>query len=311
MWNYRRKIILALLESEDHTPPVQPNTDLLTRDREFLLPLLKQYPKCYWIWNHRIWLLEQSATHYNNHPVYIRSLWRSELNLVKLMLSRDRRNFHGWDYRRMIVARLRRWEAEQQDDTAVAQDAKKLQISKIPSLLESELSYTEEMIRADLSNFSAWNTRSKLIPSVLDERAASQDQRRAFFEAEIAFLKDGLMLDPPDQSMWKYHQYLMYVLMTAPQESGPASEIWVSFTDADRKQIFAREIADFKELLEDTKDCKWLYQNLLQYSGQYLRLDGGTRMLTTAEMREWLAQLKTLDPLRIGHWNDLGKTLNL
>lgn len=50
------------------------------------------------------------------------------------------------------------------------------------SAVETEFAYTTKMINADLSNFSAWHNRSKLIPRLLDERKADDEARRNFLD---------------------------------------------------------------------------------------------------------------------------------
>lgn len=128
----------------------------------FILPLLKDYPKCYWIWNYRRWILELAIEHL---PVATaRRVWEEELGLDSMMLTRDRRNYHAWAYRRYLVAKL---------ESAVLGGK---------SMVEEEFDYTTRMTRTDLSNFSAWHNRSKLIPRLLDERGASDAARRAFFD---------------------------------------------------------------------------------------------------------------------------------
>lgn len=93
-----------------------------------------------------------------------RRLWQEELALVGMMLVKDRRNFHGWGYRRIVVAHL---ESPALEGT---------------SAVETEFAYTTKMINADLSNFSAWHNRSKLIPRLLDERKADDEARRNFLD---------------------------------------------------------------------------------------------------------------------------------
>lgn len=307
IWNDRRRILQHILSDKSSASP-ETTAKLLSSDLAFLLPLLKLYPKCYWIWNHRLWLLEQYSVHLPASAA--RKAWQGELALVGMMHARDSRNFHGWDYRRIVVERLRRFEteaaAQETDDTLAGKEQETSQ-DPATSLVESEFAYTRKMVAQNLSNFSAWHARSKLIPLVLAARNASPADRRALFVTELSYLKEALLMDPYDQSLWKYHQYLMFVLMSAPD----ASQTWVEFRDEDREQLLSAEIADFKELLDDTTDCKWLYLNLVQYTAQYLGLNGRNKTAPTAELRDWMQRLKDLDPLRIGRWNDLERTLNL
>lgn len=106
---------------------------------EFLFSRLREFPKCYWIWNHRKWCLTTSPK-----PNY-----KYELKLVTLMLERDARNFHGWQYRRAVVASIEK-------------------MMKHPGALDkSEFAYTTAKINNNFSNFSAWHNRTKLIPRML------------------------------------------------------------------------------------------------------------------------------------------------
>jgi len=136
--------------------------DLIKADLEFIFPLMVEFPKCYWIWNYRLWLLKEGNKRLN--PDVARELWTRELVLVGKMLTRDSRNFHGWGYRRTVASQL--------ESSAL----------RGKSIVESEFEYTTKMIRASLGNFSAWHHRSKLIPRLLDERHASDDARRQFLE---------------------------------------------------------------------------------------------------------------------------------
>jgi len=147
------------LTAESHDSQI---LDIIRLDLQFLLPLLIQFPKCYWIWNHRVWLLEQ-ATHLLP-AAKARPLWEEELRLAGKMLSRDSRNFHGWGYRRTIVDHL---ESDKLNGKSMARD---------------ELDYTTRMISTNLSNFSAWHNRTKLISRILDERSADEDERRAMLD---------------------------------------------------------------------------------------------------------------------------------
>lgn len=119
-------------------------------------------PKCYWIWNYRIWILQQAIERLQ--VATSRRIWEEELGLVEKMLNKDKRNFHAWGYRRHVVAQL---------ESPSLGGA---------SMVETEFEYTTKMIRQDLSNFSAWHRRSKLIPRLLDERHADDMVRQDFLE---------------------------------------------------------------------------------------------------------------------------------
>lgn len=123
-----------------------------------------KFPKCYWLWNYRVWLLEQANQRLDVDIA--RELWNRELILVGKMLVKDSRNFHGWGYRRKVVSEL---------------ESSKLHGK---SMVEAEFEYTTKMIHGDkgLSNFSAWHRRSKLIPRLLDERNADNNTRRKFLD---------------------------------------------------------------------------------------------------------------------------------
>jgi geranylgeranyl transferase type-2 subunit alpha len=128
----------------------------------FTIPLLLDYPKCYWIWNHRSWILQQAIRRLSVGAA--RRIWEEELGLAGKMLTKDRRNFHAWGYRRKVVAQL---------------EGKALEGK---SMAESEFRYTTSMIHVDLSNFSAWHTRSQLFARLLKERGADAATRKKFLD---------------------------------------------------------------------------------------------------------------------------------
>ena len=136
--------------------------ELISADLAFLFPLLRKFPKCYWIWNYRLWVLEEASNLLPEDNSI--AFWLQELGLVGKMLNLDSRNFHGWGYRRIVVAAL---------ESHQSRTKKPLQ-----STTEQEFQYTTQMIEANLSNFSAWHNRSKLIPRLLNEQAADGAARQ-------------------------------------------------------------------------------------------------------------------------------------
>lgn len=135
---------------------------MLRSELAFTIPLLMDSPKCYWIWDYRLWTLRQAT---QRLPLAVaRRIWEEELGLVGKMLARDQRNFHAWGYRRHVVAQL--------ESPSLAGH----------SLVEPEFEYTTAKIQDDLSNFSAWHNRSQLIPRLLKEREATDEARKRFLD---------------------------------------------------------------------------------------------------------------------------------
>lgn len=174
IWNYRRRTLRHLLADAQvvaESPSeagnsFEPVVKIIDEDLVFLLPLLRKFPKCYWIWNYRLWLLEE-ASRLLPRPM-ARNVWDQELSLVGKMLTLDNRNFHGWGYRRTLIKAL---------------ESPALQVSDgHTQLTQQEFDYTTIMINTSLSNFSAWHQRSKLIPRLLEERQAPPEARRQMFD---------------------------------------------------------------------------------------------------------------------------------
>lgn len=281
---------------------------MLRSELAFTIPLLMEFPKCYWIWNYRLWVLQQAVQRLDV-PV-ARRIWEEELGLVGKMLTRDRRNFHAWGYRRHVVAKL------ESADLAGK------------SLVPAEFEYTTKMIRVDLSNFSAWHNRSKLIPRLLKEQGAGDAERKKLLDdgrqtdhmaivrgespvadcvgetPELKLIRDALNVGPEDQSLWYYHQFLMLnVFNTLGSES-----MAPNLSTAERVAYVNREMDDIKDLLEDYDDIKWLYEALVEYTVALSRVE--SRKLTGEELgqlREWLGKLEELDPMRRGRWADARK----
>lgn len=141
--------------------------DLISDDLDFLLPLLRKFPKCYWIWNYRLWVLGEATRLLSASDA--RAYWQRELDLASKMLSLDSRNFHGWGYRRVVVEAL--------------EGGKLSSEAKSNSQIEEEFAYTTKKIESNLSNFSAWHNRSKIIVRLLDERKADDAARIRFLDS--------------------------------------------------------------------------------------------------------------------------------
>nr|XP_036584108.1 Geranylgeranyl transferase type-2 subunit alpha [Colletotrichum truncatum]KAF6793497.1 Geranylgeranyl transferase type-2 subunit alpha [Colletotrichum truncatum] len=254
----------------------------------FTIPLLLEFPKSYWIWKYRSWLLQQ-AIDLLPKPM-ARRIWEEELGLVSKMLTKDRRNFHAWGYRRTVVSTL---ESQVLDGT---------------SMVEPEFEYTTKMINVDLSNFSAWHNRTNLIPRLLEERRADDKARQKFLDDELNLVREALNVGPEDQSLWYYHQFLILDLT----ESDGRPKIAPNIPQEEKAAYVKREIDDIKELAEDYDDIVGIYKALLDYTRALPQIEG--RQLSddeTEDLKTWMAKVRQLDPMRSGRWSDLERECGL
>lgn len=135
IWNYRREILI-----NNYSNNKEIYEDILNQDLNFVLIQLKKFPKCYWIWNHRRWLLFELVK-------LDKINWNYEFSIICKLLDLDQRNFHGWHYRRFIIENM---ELQYENNLI-----KKLEINL------NEFNYTTLKIEKDFLNFSAWHNRSK------------------------------------------------------------------------------------------------------------------------------------------------------
>ncbi|KAL8938673.1 MAG: hypothetical protein Q9216_003764 [Gyalolechia sp. 2 TL-2023] len=297
IWNYRRLILRSFFTQgrkveTSSGPDFETVRQYIVDDLAFLLPLLRKFPKCYWIWNYRLWLLDEASRLLPSAVAY--QLWHKELALVGKMLSLDSRNFHGWGYRSRVVEEIEKLSAEADSTNS--------------SMTESEFNYTTKMIETNLSNFSAWHRRSKSIPKLLDERNATHEERKEFLDKELELIQRALWADPDsaDQSLWFYHQYLICNF-----EAVSNAHAFVQYLSVDDKAEYVQvQIEDLQEMLDGVETCKWIYQRLLDLSllGKELK---GQWPVEPSLVESWIGKVTELDPLRKGRWQDLQLQLSL
>ncbi|OJD14510.1 hypothetical protein AJ78_05160 [Emergomyces pasteurianus Ep9510] len=303
IWNARRLILQHLFSKATSTTNGESSEDrirnVIKTDLQFLFPLLRGYPKCYWIWNHRLWDLEQTTLLL---PTSVsRSFWQEELALVGKMLSLDNRNFHGWEYRRHVISALEGLGYINDQEKDNSEDA-----SAPKSMAKAELDYTTKMISTNLSNFSAWHNRTQLILRLLNERSASDEERKEMLDDELKLIHRAL-IDPYDQSLWFYHQNLMCTFdpLLASGTMAP------NLADADRLEYLKKEVEAITEMLDGEEDCRWIYQALIKCSIIISRVEGRMSTEMKQQISGWVFKLKRLDPLRRGRWLDLEASLSL
>ncbi|OQD68616.1 hypothetical protein PENDEC_c033G00260 [Penicillium decumbens] len=289
IWNYRRQALQhQFTEAENSAEKSASNViaDLIRNDLNFLIPLLRSFPKCYWIWNYRLWLLDEAR---RLLPLAeARPFWEQELALVGKMLTLDSRNFHGWGYRRLVVETLRQ--------LGTPDEAK--------NMTKEEFNYAKKMVGANLSNFSAWHYRTKLILRILEEQSASNEERRKMLDEELELIHQAL-IDPYDQSLWFYHQNLMCVFDPSVADRTMAPNLSTS----ERLQYLRDEIEAIQEMLDGAEDCKYIFQALIECTLLVSKVGGSLQQDDRDQILSWLSELKKIDPLRRQRWLDFESSL--
>ncbi|KAL4891956.1 prenyltransferase alpha subunit repeat protein [Aspergillus ambiguus] len=291
VWNYRRRALQHEFSQagsiSSGESAVEGIASLIKNDLQFLIPLLRSFPKCYWIWNYRLWLLDEAK---RRLPLALaRRLWEEELALVGKMLSLDSRNFHGWGYRRFVVESLEKLTDKQ---------------TGAVSMTQSEFDYAKKMIGTNLSNFSAWHYRTKLIQRVLNEKSATNVERRKMLDGELELIHRALC-DPYDQSLWFYHQNLMCTFDPATSEQTMAPNL----SNSERIDYLRKEIEEIQDMLDGAEDCKYIYQALIECTLLLSKVEGRLGSGDQEKVLSWLSELKKLDPLRQGRWLDFERSL--
>ncbi|KAJ5777536.1 hypothetical protein N7520_000782 [Penicillium odoratum] len=289
IWNHRRQVMRQQFsDAGDDTEEksTQPILQLIKNDLMFLIPLLRSFPKCYWIWNYRLWLLDEARRLLALPEA--RQLWQEEFFLVGKMLTLDSRNFHGWGYRRLVVEALK--------ELGTPEEAM--------SMTQKEFEYAKKMIGANLSNFSAWHYRTKLIQRLLDEQAATDDERKTMLDEELSLIHQAL-IDPYDQSVWFYHQNLLSVFDPATADRTMAPNL----TTSERLEYLRQEIENIQEIIDGAEDCKYIYQALIECTMLVSKVTGSLSSQDRNQILSWLSELKQLDPLRERRWLDFERAL--
>ncbi|KAJ1807259.1 Rab geranylgeranyltransferase, partial [Coemansia sp. RSA 2598] len=255
VWNYRREIFGHLDEWRD----AEKKQALLEQELEFLLEIIMKNIKSYWMWNHRTWALCQLPS----------PSWDGELRLVAKLLAVDARNFHGWDYRRFVVARIR----EASDDAAAVD--------------RSEFLFTTEQINRDCANHSAWHNRSKLLPAILSE--LSEEKRQEVIDKEVDLILNAIYTDPDDQNAWLYHEWLLDVQTTAEA----------------KRALLRNKVSAIREFLELEEDSK---RPLIELVDAFVAMDDlQPGLVSDAEKKECfavLAKLRSIDAYHVGKYAD-------
>jgi geranylgeranyl transferase type-2 subunit alpha len=121
-------------------------------------------------------------------------------------------------------------------------------------------------------------------------------------------MRNALWVDPADQSLWFYHQFLMTTII----EPAAYHIIVPNFSKNDRIEYVERQLTDLKDLLDGAEDCKWIYNALIDCTAVVWHMKNQQPPPEVKQdLRLWLTELKKLDPLRSGRWDYMARTLHL
>jgi geranylgeranyl transferase type-2 subunit alpha len=98
-------------------------------------------------------------------------------------------------------------------------------------------------------------------------------------------------------------------MTTLTDDVGHAT-ITPNLTPEERSEFVSRQLVNLRDILDGAEDCKWVYDALLEFTTALCEME---ERRPVADKREecmtWLAELRKLDPLRAGRWDDLENTL--
>lgn len=244
---------------------------------------MKKVPKCYWVWNHRVWCL-------NNNPLVN---WNRELAIVSKILDMDARNFHGWSYRRFIISSI-------EEQTSQSQSP-------------SEFQYTTKLINKNFSNYSALHNRSQLIIKMFaDPSTKKQSPELAelfssklhFLKKELDYFKNAIYTDPDDQSVWLYLNWLL------------TSDFFLSeISDQEAVTLLTAQAEEINELNEAEKednngvDNKWCLKIKSQIQLVLYKKYTKDEKIKTSVL-ESIELLKKADPKRLNMYLDIATDLD-
>ena len=131
----------------------------------------------------------------------------TDIELCTMYLKNDERNFHCWDYRRFVV-----------------NNSKALENSA-----ERELEFSYNKIQ-NISNYSAWHYRSKLLPIVHPSETSTIGLNESQRREELQLVENAVFTDPGDSSAWFYYRWLLSSCRTDHNVNQPKIQmIKVSF----------------------------------------------------------------------------------
>jgi len=278
-----------------------------------------------------------------------------ELELTSLFFQRDERNFHCWSYRRFVVScclwiigtttaesstapppPVGEWRLDHDDgklwmgaqisrssntpDTPASSGETATrtaqQDERVTAILEKEWAFTEDKIRDNFSNFSAFHYRSKLLPVLVERRSSPEQHSSSLSEmtttmvaSELELVLNAVFTEPDDQTAWWYQRFLLD-FMTSSSSISPSHSSSSSNDGAvavnEFQNILQPHMDQLRELQAEYPTGKWVLTGVLQCL-QHGSSSSSSSLQenTVAEQCRILEQLIAIDPDRTGRYQYL------
>lgn len=121
-------------------------------------------------------------------------------------------------------------------------------------------------------------------------------------------MKNALWVDPADQSLWFYYQFLLATIISP----GAYKIVVPNLSQADRIEYVNGQLLFLTDLLDGAEDSKWIYNALIDCTTALWQIkELPAPHKEKQNLRMWLDELRKLDPLRRGRWEEMWKRLGL
>lgn len=175
-----------------------------------------------------------------------------------------------------------------------------------------EWEFTQEKIKQNFSNFSAFHYRSKLYHLSLQRRMkeggveAMSDQLRN----ELGLIENAVFTEPDDQTAWWYQSFLLR------QEEEVANSKTSSSSGSDsfnNDAVWMAHVENLRELAEEMAHSKWVLLGLINCGIMMIKqkrkepVECGNEVIDgmKAELSSLCEKIMSLDPDRKGRYNSL------
>ncbi|KAK8149970.1 Rab geranylgeranyltransferase [Beauveria asiatica] len=167
------------------------------------------------------------------------------------------------------------------------------------------------MLSRDQRNYHAWAYRRYVVSHLESSRLDGQsmvESEFAYTTTMFSMVDGGLNVGPEDQSLWYYHQYLIFNVAEQPANLAIVPEMDVN----DKVKLISRQVDFIKDLLEDYHDVKWIFEMLLEYTLLTYKLrNEPLGVEQSQELESWVTSIKRLDPQRFNRWQELAEKLKI